>query len=201
MRRPFTLLELVVVIAVIALSTGLAVTTFRGETPARAMDNFSLNLDSYFARVRFRATEDGATWEVYLDAQEHTFTACRKMSAAEYEEYTEDNDAPPPVLKWTYPEKFLIDAVEIGDEEGVEIVEKKLTPAEIRREDEEQANAEYRPAGVRLFYFYADGFVGGCGNRLKIELEPLTKLYEVSPLTGRLLEVKDEEQLQQEAAR
>ena len=90
MRRPFTLLELVVVIAVIALSTGLAVTTFRGETPARAMDNFSLNLDSYFARVRFRATEDGATWEVYRDTQEHTFTPCRKMSAAEHEEYAEE---------------------------------------------------------------------------------------------------------------
>ena len=194
MRRPFTLLELVVVIAVIALSTGLAVTTFRGESPARAMDNFSLNLDSYFSRVRFRATEDGATWEVYLDTQEHTFTACRKMSAAEYEAYTEDNDAPPPVLKWSYPEKFFISAVEIGDEADVEIVDKKLTPAEIRREDEEQANAEYRPAGVRLFYFYADGFVGGCGNRLKVELEPLSKLHEVSPLTGRLLEVREEEE-------
>ena len=194
MRRQFTLLELVVVIAVIALSTGLAVTTFRGESPARAMDSFSLNLDSYFARVRFRATEDGETWEVYLDASEHTFTACRKMSAAEYEEYSEDNDAPPPVLKWSYPEKFLIGAVETGDDAEVEIVDKKLTPVEIRREEAEQAEAEYRPAGVRLFYFYADGFVGGCGNRIKIDLEPLSRLYEVSPLTGRLLEVKEEQQ-------
>ena len=192
MRSSFTLLELVVVIAVIALSTGLAVTTFRGETPAKSMDNFSLNLDSFFARVRFRATEDGATWEVYLDEHEHTFTACRKMSAAEYEEYNEENDGPPPVLKWSYPEKFTVSTVEIGEEEDVEIVDKKLTPVEIRREEEEQANAEYRPAGDRLFYFYADGFVGGCGNQLKIDLEPLSKLYEVSPLTGRLLEVKEE---------
>ena len=192
MRRSFTLLELVVVIAVIALSSGLAITAFRGESPSQSLENFSLNLDSYFARVRFRATEEGATWEVYLDEQERTFTACRKMTAAEYEEYSEDNDAPPPVLKWRYPEKFTIGTIEIGEDEGVEIVDKKLTPMEIRREEEEQANAEYRPAGVRLFYFYADGFVGGCGNQLKIELEPLSKLYEVSPLTGRLLEVRDD---------
>ena len=194
MKRHFTLLELVVVIAVIALSTGLAVTSFRGESPSQLLESFSRNLDTFLARVRFRATEDGATWEVYLDPGTRVLTACRKMSAAEHEEYAEENDAPPPVLKWEYPEKIAITTVEIGEEDTVEIVDKKLTPIEIRREDAEQADAEYRPEGVRLFYFYADGFVGGCGNRLRIECETLSRTWEVSPLTGRLLEVKEEDE-------
>ena len=54
----FTLIELVVVLTVIALSTALGVSTLRGESDSRTLENFSLNLDAYFARVRYRATED-----------------------------------------------------------------------------------------------------------------------------------------------
>ena len=192
MKRRFTLLELVVVIAIIALSTAMAVTTLRGESDGRKLRDLSLNFDAYLSRVRFRATEEGETWEVYLDEQSRTFSACRKMSAAEYEEYSEDNDAPPPVLKWSYSEKFTISTIEIGEEEGVEIIDKKLTPVEIRREKEEQENSEYRPAGVRIFYFYADGFVGGAF-QLEMKCGEVVRTFEVSPLTGRLLEVKPEE--------
>lgn len=191
MRRNFTLLELVVAMAVIALSTGLAVATFRGESDSRSMDDFLLNLDAYFSRVRYRATEEGCTWEVYFDQADRTFHACRRMTAAEHEEQESGDGAPPPVLKWSYPEKITLSAVEIGGEDAVETVDKKVSIVEQRRADADAANADYVPPGDRTFYFYADGFVGGAF-RLEAECGSVSRALEVSPLTGRLIEIEPE---------
>ncbi len=189
----FTLLEVIVVMAVISLSTALAVSSFRGESAARAMENFALNLESYFARVRYRATEEGNTWEVYFDAPSRTFSACRRMTAAEYRELEENEEAPPPVLRWSYQEKFTVSSIEMGEEAEVEIIDRKLTPREIRQQEEDMANAEYIPSGIRMFFFYADGYVGGSGNRLAVSCGNLSRSFEVSPLTGRVLELPPEE--------
>lgn len=191
MARRFTLLELVVVITVIALSTSLAVSTLRGESDARAMENFSRNLEAYFARVRYRATEEGCTWDVYLDADSRGFAACRRMTAAEHEEQSFSDEAPPPVLKWSYPEKITLTAVENRGEPVVETVEKKVSVVEQRQQDEDTANAEYLPGGERMFRFYADGFVGGT-HLVEVECGDITRKYEISPLTGRLIEVREE---------
>lgn len=188
MQRRFTLLELVVAMAVIALSTGLAVATIRGESDVKAMENFSLNLDAYFSRVRYRATEDGVTWEVYFDAAERTFSACRRMTAAEHEALSYSDDAPPPVLKWRCPEKITLSGTDTAAENAVETVDKKVSIVEQRRDEEEAANADYVPPGERMFYFYADGFVGGT-HRLDAECGSVSRAWEVSPLTGRLIEV------------
>ena len=192
MLRRFTLLELVVVITVIALSTALAVTTLRSESDARAMENFSQNLEAYFARVRFRATEEGCTWDVYLDADKRAFAACRRMTAAEHEELSLSDETPPPVLRWSYPEKITLTATENHGEPVVETAEKKVSIVEQRQQDEDMANAEYLPGGERMFRFYADGFVGGT-HLVEVECGAVSRKYEVSPLTGRLIEVKEEE--------
>ena len=190
MGSRFTLLELVVAIAVISLSTALAVSSFRGESDARAMEDFTLNMEAYFSRVRYRATEEGTTWEVYVDVSSRTFAACRRMTVAEHEELLYGDDAPPPVLKWRYPEKITLSGEDKSAENTVETVDKKVSIVEQRREEEDMANADYVPEGVRMFYFYADGFVGG-SHRLNAECGQISRAWEVSPLTGRLIEIKE----------
>ena len=58
-KSTFTLLELVVVISILALASSLAVATFRGESPARQMENASLQFEAFCAKVRFNAMENG----------------------------------------------------------------------------------------------------------------------------------------------
>ena len=192
MKRRFTLLELVVVIAIIALSTAFAVATLRGESDAQKLENVSVGLEEYFARVRYRATEEGETWEVYFNADGRSFAACRRMSAAEHETRQLDGEAPPPVLSWNVPESVTVTGEEKDVDNKVETVEKRVSIVEQRRQDEEDANSDYVPDGVRMFYFYPDGFVGGT-HRLEMKCGELTRTLEVSPLTGQLIEVKPEE--------
>ena len=191
MKRRFTLLELVVVIAIIAVSTALAVATLRGESESRKLEDALTNLEAYFARVRYRATEEGETWEVYFNADTRTFAACRRMSAAEHEERTLNGDPLPPVLSWALPEKITLTGTEKDADSRVETVEKRVSVVEQRRLDEEEAAAEYIPEGERMLYFYPDGFVGG-RHRLEIACGESSRSFEVSPLTGRLIEIKPE---------
>ena len=191
-RRRFTLMELVVVLAIITLSTTLAVATLRGESDARQLENASVGLEEYFARVRFRATEDGETWEMYYDADGRSFAACRRMTAAEHEARQLDGDAPPPVLSWKLPEKIEMIGEEKVSGSQVETVGKRVSVVEQRRQEEDDAKAEFVPVGERMFYFYPDGFVGG-SHRLEIKCGERSRTLEVSALTGRLIEVKPEE--------
>ena len=191
-RRRFTLMELVVVLAIITLSTTLAVATLRGESDARRLENASVGLEEYFARVRFRATEDGETWEMYYDADGRSFAACRRMTAAEHEARQLDGDAPPPVLSWKLPEKIEMIGEEKVSGSQVETVGKRVSVVEQRRQEEDDAKAEFVPVGERMFYFYPDGFVGG-SHRLEIKCGERSRTLEVSALTGRLIEVKPEE--------
>lgn len=191
MKRRFTLLELVVVIAIVALSSALAVAALRSESDAQKLEKASVALEEYFARVRYRATEEGATWEVYFNADARSFAACRRMTAAEHEELTLDGDAPPPVLSWKIPESVTMTGEERDVDNKVETVDKRVSIVEQRRQEEEDANSEYIPEGVRMFYFYPDGFVGG-SHRLEIKCGELARTLEVSALTGRLIEIKPE---------
>jgi len=190
-RRRFTLIELVVVIAIIALSTAFAVATLRGESDTQKLENVTVSLEEYFARVRYRATEDGETWEVYFNADARTLSACRRMSAAEHEALQLDGEAPPPVLSWNFPENVTVTGEEKDADRKIETVEKRVSVVEQRRQDEDEANAEYTPGGERMFYFYPDGFVGGA-HRLELKCGELGRTLEVSPLTGQLIEVKTE---------
>ena len=192
MKRRFTLIELVVVIAIVALSTAFAVATLRGESDAQKLENVAVSLEEFFARVRYRATEEGETWEVYFNADGRTMTACRRMSAAEHEALQLDGEAPPPVLSWNFPESVTVTGEEKDADTKVETVEKRVSIVEQRRQDEDEANAEYIPEGERMFYFYPDGFVGGT-HRLELKCGELARTLEISTLTGQLIEVKPEE--------
>ena len=70
-NNSFTLIEIVIVMAVILLATGIAVATYRGESPARVLDSTSLEFEAFCAGVRYQAMEHGEERIVSLDPQNH----------------------------------------------------------------------------------------------------------------------------------
>ena len=182
-RTSFTLIELVVVMTIIAISVAMVAVYVRGETPAQTLNGVTLEFESFCARVRFRAAEDGHDWVVRYDPESRIFTAERplKRSTAprmsdsdpgseEEERYSlvqevveEDPDDPlPPVLKWQLPERFEF-ITDLGTEE-------ELHPGE----------------DFAVFRFFPDGAASG-GARLVFKFGELAKSFEMSKLTGRLL--------------
>lgn len=115
--KPFTLLELMVVMAIIAITTTLAVSTFRGESPARKVENASLSFHAFCARVRYAAMENGADRVVAFDSSARRFVAEDPDAAA-------GEDAPA-AIAWDLPEDFELDSsmddAEYGERGTVEI--------------------------------------------------------------------------------
>lgn len=117
-KSSFTLLELVAVMAIIALTTALAVSTFRGNSPARQLDEAELELETFFARVRYQAQEQGEDKLVCFDPELRRF----QMDTPTQSDTVEPE---PPHLQWTLPEKFVSDpdlSDLIADEQGRLIV-------------------------------------------------------------------------------
>ena len=117
--KPFTLLELMVVMAIIAITTTLAVSTFRGESPARKVENASLSFHAFCARVRYAAMENGADRVVAFDSAARRFVAEDPNAAIDGEEKT------PATVAWDLPEDFELDSsmddAEYGERGTVEI--------------------------------------------------------------------------------
>lgn len=115
--KPFTLLELMVVIAIIAITTTLAVSTFRGESPTRKVENASLSFHAFCARVRYTAMENGSDRVVAFDPEKRRFTTEDPNAAID--------DESPAAAVWELPEDFELDtelvAAEAGERGTVEI--------------------------------------------------------------------------------
>lgn len=115
--KPFTLLELMVVMAIIAITTTLAVSTFRGESPTRKVENASLSFHAFCARVRYAAMENGADRVVAFDPAARRFVAEDPDAA--------DGEASPAPVVWDLPEDFELDSsledAEHGERDTVEI--------------------------------------------------------------------------------
>ncbi len=162
----FTLLELVAAIAIIALATGLAVSTLRTESPVQKLARAGLQFEEFCMRVRFQALENGADRIVAFHPEEKRFFM-RIPAGFEPEtdpaEETGETDSREKrvVQEWILPEQF-----ELG--EGL-FEETDL--------DEEGT--------VELFRFFPDG--GASGNRrFELHYRTLKRIFEISPLTGRL---------------
>ena len=177
MRRndPFTLIELVVVMTIAAVATGLAVSTFRNESPSRKLQRACLEFETFCAGVRYQAQEFGEARIVYLDSAESSLVVKapetekeedeEEDSGEEEEKISSGNDDEEKIIsRWKFPEDFSLD-LEESDEDG------ELT---------------------ELFRFFPDGGAAGI-RELTFSVKELKRSYRISPLTGQLSLMEVEE--------
>ena len=184
-RKGFTLIELVVVCAIIALAVGLGMTAMRGSGSAkfeRTVDGFQ----EFCTGARIQAMELGRDRVIYFNRKERKFRAgdARKVMLPNEEEMVYLPDVPEEYrseedeeelgytqprtlasLFWTIPEDYRMGQED--DESGW---------VDITEGNEEQ----------EVFRFFADG---GASGSLKFTLQfgKLSRTFSISPLTGRML--------------
>ena len=170
----FTLLELIVVMSIIFLASGMAMAVFREQSPAKRLETAAMQFHSFCAGVRYRAVESGKVRLILFDPQERIFRMYdpeteKEAEEESTEEESEKEETPFPKrqqssndLQWKLPEGF-----ELGDFPG----------------NEEEPDADN---AFLLFTFYGDGSASG---KRQLELrcgEDLGKIFKISALTGRL---------------
>ena len=176
MRRndPFTLIELVVVMTIAAMATGLAVATFRGESPSRKLQSACLEFETFCAGVRYQAQEFGEDRIVYLNIEESSLIVkappVEKDGEADTEESTLEEEEKI-ISRWKFPEDFSLDLEALENRE--------------EKEDEEEN-------GIELFRFFPDGGASGM-MELTFAVKELRRQYRISPLTGQLSPLEVEE--------
>ena len=194
----FTLIELVVAIAIIAISTTMASAYLRAESPSRTLENACREFESFCSSVRFRATEEGMEWKVCFDPEDNTFVAYRapeeKLILPDSDEDEEEVDEVEAAIE-AHQEKLNVRTIGEGSEEEEEAAPVSNAPPVLRwklpeklqftteEEKEEDLAVSER---LEVFRFYADG-AGGGGNRLVFAIDELKKTFAVSKLTGQLL--------------
>lgn len=166
-KQPFTLLELIVVITIMFLAAGMGIALFKGQSPSRKLDQASLEWEEFCARVRFQALESGEEREIVFDPENRLFRM-KDPPVPEGEE-PEEEELPKSKLEWKIPEDFELgnafpDPSEEPDEDGT----------------------------LPMFKFFSDG--GAVGRRrLELRIGDLHRSFEISPLTGRVITVREEE--------
>ena len=169
--KSFTLIELVVAIAIIALTLGIAVTALRGESPAQKLERTVYEISAFCARVRFRSAEEGRDWVLKYNPDERNFYATAvseepgvpKEGELPDKKETFDSDAPPlPRLDLKLDKSFSFET-----EEGAE---------------NQLANGEE----LEVFRFFPDGGASG-SHKLVLKLGGLQKVFHISKLTGRVM--------------
>ena len=166
-KHPFTLLELIVVMTVMFLAAGMGVALFKGQSPARKLDNATLEWEEFCARVRYQALEAGEEREIVFDPANRLFKM-RQPETANPDE-TDPDELPRSKIEWKIPEEF-----ELGDDFST-----------FNEEPDEDGT-------FPMFKFYSDGGASG-RRRLELRIGELHRAFEVSPLTGRVIVVQEEE--------
>ena len=115
-NNSFTLIEIVIVVAVILLATGIAVATYRGDSPARVLDSTSLDFEAFCAGVRYQAMEHGEERIVSLDPQNHRLVMLKPT-----EKGSEEETSPEIRAKMSLPEEMTLDIENDSDEEYTEL--------------------------------------------------------------------------------
>lgn len=176
-RRNFTLVELVVAIAIVTLTLAVAVASLRGESPAQKMERTVYEISAFCARVRFRAAEEGRDWVLKFNPEAGRFYATA-VSEEEGEENIvpgdesgkhvsqkneADPDAPPlPQLDLKLDKSFTFETAE-----GIE--------GQLHNGEE-----------LEIFRFFPDGGASG-SQKLVLKLGGMQKVFHISKLTGRVL--------------
>ena len=176
-KRVFTLVELVVAIAIVTLTLAIAVTALRGESPAQKMERSVHEISAFCARIRFRSAEEGRDWVLKYDPEEKKFYATAVAAEDEQESFVPgansgnflnekkapDEDAPPlPRMDLKLDKNFTFETAE--GSEG------------------ELGNGEE----MEIFRFFPDGGASG-SHKLILKLRGMQKVFHISKLTGRVL--------------
>ena len=105
-RKPFTLVEVVVVITIMILTGAVAVSAMRTDSTSRLIKRTTSEFRSLCSRVRYKAMEMGEDRMVVYDPEKRVFSMARPIrDQQEYLEY-EDGFVPLDGAKWELPEEF-----------------------------------------------------------------------------------------------
>lgn len=105
-RKPFTLVEVVVVIVIMVLTGAVAVSAMRTDSTSRLIRRTTADFRSLCSRVRYKAMEMGEDRMVVYDPETRVFSMGRPTrNQEEYLEY-EDGFVPLEGAKWELPEEF-----------------------------------------------------------------------------------------------
>ena len=160
-RKCFTLIEMIVVLAIMVIAIAVVAAAFRGDSPQIVLNNSALDLESYLAQVRYRAAETGRDYVVKYPFGGRELIASPDYSREELENIEPENVTPVEELKFRMPENCTM-ITESGAEK--------------------QLAQEQR---LEIFRFYPDGG-GSAANRPVMKCENLSRSFDISFLTGRL---------------
>lgn len=105
-RKPFTLVEVVVVIVIMVLTGAVAVSAMRTDSTSRLIKRTTSEFRSLCSRVRYKAMEMGEDRMVVYDPEKRVFSMARPTQNWEEEMEYEDGFVPLDGAKWELPEEF-----------------------------------------------------------------------------------------------
>ena len=105
-RKPFTLVEVVVVIVIMVLTGAVAVSAMRTDSTSRLIKRTTGEFRSLCSRVRYKAMEMGEDRMVVYDPEKRIFSMARPTQNLEEEMEYEDGFVPLDGAKWELPEEF-----------------------------------------------------------------------------------------------
>ena len=162
LRRSFTLVEVIVVLVIILVVTGIVVSQFKAETPDSAVESASENLQSFLSMVRYKAAENGRDYVVRYDYGGKTLSATPDYSEAELEQMRQDGEKTPEKLTWKLHERCTMNT-----EDGAE---SDLTS----------------DSSVEVFRFFADGGAG-VSRRLILRCENRHRSFDFTFFSGKMV--------------
>ena len=105
-RKPFTLVEVVVVIVIMVLTGAVAISAMRTDSTSRLVRRTTSEFRSLCSRVRYKAMEMGEDRMVVYDPEKRIFSMARPTQNLEEEMDYEDGFVPLDGAKWELPEEF-----------------------------------------------------------------------------------------------
>ena len=160
-RHHFTLIEMIVVLAIMVIAIAVVAASFRGDSPQIVLDNAALELEAYLSQVRYRAAEMGRDYVIKYPFGGKELIASPDYSREELENIELENVTTVEELKFRIPENCTM-ITESGAEK--------------------QLAQEQR---LEIFRFFPDGG-GAAANRPVMKCEKVSRSFDISFLTGRL---------------